>query len=98
MAYHSTGFDTALATAAGDDLSLLGDLRMAFAESCGRQLDLLRRARCDGNWELAASKLHAIAASFHADELMDLADEARLAAPGEPTVIRRIDAFLGAIA
>jgi hypothetical protein len=98
MAYHSTGFDAALATAAGDDVSLKQELRIAFAESCARQLDLLRRSRCDGNWEVAAGKLHAIAASFHADELVDLASEALAAAPGEPTVIHRIDAFVGALA
>lgn len=87
-----------MAIAAGDDFSLMQELRSAFADSCAHQLDLLRRARCDGNWDVAASKLHAIAASFHADELMSLADEARYAAPGEPTVIRRIDDFLGKLA
>ena len=98
MAYHSTGFDAALATAAGDDVSLKQELRIAFAQSCARQLDLLRRSRCDGNWEVAAGKLHAIAANFHADELVELASEALAAAPGEPTVIHRIDAFVGALA
>ena len=98
MAYHSAEFDAALATAAGDDPSLQGELRAAFAGSVVRLLDLLRRARCDANWEVAADKLHAVAASFHAVELMELADEARLAAPGEPTILRRIDAFADAIA
>ncbi|KWV96082.1 hypothetical protein [Erythrobacter sp. AP23] len=97
MAYHSTSFDAALATAAGDDPSLRLELRAAFTDSVARQLDLLRRARCDGNWEVAASRLHAIAASFHAPELMDLAEEARTAAPGEPTVLQRIDTFVEAL-
>lgn len=97
MAYHSTGFETALASAAGDDPALRRELRAAFGDSTARQLDLLCRARCDANWEVAAERLHAIAASFHAVELMELAREARLAAPGEPTVIRRIDAFVSAL-
>ena len=97
MAYHSTGFESALATAAGDDPALRRELRAAFAESTARQLDLLRRARCDANWEVAAERLHAVAASFHVAELMELAQEARRAAPGEPTVIRRIDAFVAAL-
>lgn len=94
MAYHSTGFNSALATAAGDDLALMGELRAAFTESAARQLDLLNRARCDANWEVAAERLHAIAASFHAAELMELASEARATVPGEPTVLRRIAAFI----
>ena len=97
MAYHSTGFDTALAIAAGDDPSLLAELRSAFARSCAHQLDLMRRARCDGNWEIAASRLHAIASSFHADELMELANEACKAVPGEPGILRRIDSFLAGL-
>lgn len=97
MAYHSTGFESALATASGDDPALRRELRAAFADSAARQLDLLRRARCDANWEIAAERLHAIAASFHAAELMELAQEARSAAPGEPTVIRRIAAFVSAL-
>ncbi len=94
MAYHSTGFDAALATAAGDDLALQGELRTAFAASAARQLDLLQRSRCDANWEMAAARLHAIAASFSAAELMALAEEARTTVPGEPGVVRRIAEFI----
>lgn len=94
MAYHSAEFDTALARAAGDDPAMMAELRTAFAESAARQLDLLRRARCDANWEVAAERLHAIAASFHAAELMALASEARDGVPGEPTVLRRLGAVV----
>ncbi|WP_370188116.1 Hpt domain-containing protein [Qipengyuania sp.] len=97
MAYHSIAFDAALASAAGDDLALRSELRAAFVESAARQLDLLRRSRCDANWEVAAERLHAVAASFHAAELMGLAAEARSGVPGEPGVIRRIDAFIAAL-
>lgn len=94
MAYHSMEFDAALAAAAGDDPALAGELRTAFAESVARQVDLLRRSRCDGNWQVAALRIKGVAASFHARSLMDLADEALDGAPGEPGVVRRMQQFL----
>lgn len=38
-------------------------------------------------------RLRGLAASFHAEALIALAEEAINAAPGEPTVLRRIDAY-----
>ena len=94
MAYQSAALDATLAAAAGDDPELFAELREAFVESLERQVDLLRRARCDGNWHVAAMRLKGLAASFHAEQLILLADEALDAAPGEPTVVRRIQAFI----
>lgn len=93
MAYETGALDETLATAAGDDPSLFAELRTAFAESLERQIDLLRRARCDGNWIVAAQRLKGLAASFHALPLMVLAEEALDAAPGEPGVVRRLQKF-----
>lgn len=93
MAFESGNFDATLAAAAGEDPALLAELRVAFAESVARQIDLLKRSRCDANWELAAQRLKGLAASFHADSLISLAQEAVESAPGEPTVVRRIEAF-----
>jgi HPt (histidine-containing phosphotransfer) domain-containing protein len=97
MVYESGALDQTLAAAAGDDPALLAELRTAFVESLERQIDLLRRARCDGNWTIAAQRLKGLAASFHAGELIKLADEAIEAAPGEPTVVRRIEIFCEAL-
>jgi HPt (histidine-containing phosphotransfer) domain-containing protein len=94
MAYDAGALDATLAAAAGDDPTLLAELRTAFIESVGRQVDLLARARCDGNWQVAAMRLKGLAASFGADPLILLADAALEAAPGEPMVIRRLNAFL----
>lgn len=94
MAYESGALDATLSAAAGEDAALFAELRLAFAESVARQLDLLRRSRCDGNWEMAALRLKGLAASFHAEPLLVLADEALLGAPGDPVVLRRIQAFL----
>lgn len=94
MAYEAGALDATLAAAAGEDAVLFHELRQAFTESLARQVDLLKRSRCDGNWQMAAMRLKGLAASFHADPLIDLAEEALSAAPGEPTVVRRIEAFL----
>ena len=95
MAYEAGALDATLSAAAGEDGALFAELRLAFAESVARQLDLLRRSRCDGNWEMAALRLKGIAASFYAEPLMVLAEEALTGAPGDPVVLRRIQAFLG---
>lgn len=87
-------FEEALAVAAGNDFALLAELRSSYAKSVAGQLDLLGRARCDANWDIAAERLRSIAAGFHDRILMELASEALCSAPGEPTVVRRIAAHL----
>lgn len=77
---------------------MFSELRMAFIQSLGRQVDLLRRSRCDGNWQVAAMRLKGLAASFHAEHLIDLAEEALEGAPGEPAIVRRIQAYLDGFA
>lgn len=94
MAYESGALDATLAAAAGDDPALMAELRVAFAESAQKQVDLLRRARCDGNWNVAALRLKGLAASFHAEDLLAIADEALACAPGEPVIIRKFESFL----
>lgn len=94
MAYDAGALDATLAAAAGDDSALFAELRAAFIESVARQVDLLRRARCDGNWQVAAMRLKGLASSFQADPLVLLADEALEAAPGEPSVVRRLQGFV----
>lgn len=96
MLYENGSLDATFAAAAGEDPALLAELRSAFADSVERQCDLLKRSRCDANWEVAAQRLKGIAASFHAVELIKLAEEALECAPGEPGIVRRIDAFIAA--
>ncbi len=97
MAYESGSFETTLAAAAGEDFSLLAELRLAFLESASRQLDLLRRSRCDANWRMSAMRLQGIAASFHDESLETLAAEALAGAPGDPSALRRIGSHLDEI-
>ena len=93
MAYEVGALDATLAAAAGEDAVLFSELRQAFIESLDRQVDLLRRSRCDGNWQMAAMRIKGLAASFHAETLIELAEEALDGAPGDPAVVRRIQTF-----
>lgn len=94
MVYEAGALDATLAAAAGDDPALFRELRAAFVESLARQLDLLRRARCDGNWHVTALRLKGLGASFNAEPLLALAAEALEAAPGDPVIVRKIQLFL----
>ena len=94
MAFNHGDLDATLAAAAGDDAALLRELRSAFLESAAKQLDLLKRARCDGNWHVAAMRLKGLAASFNAEDLLQAAEIALHAAPGEPMAIREVEAVL----
>ena len=94
MAYESGALDATLAAAAGDDPQLMAELRRAFVDSLARQIDLLSRSRCDGNWQMAAMRLKGLAASFHAEPLTDLAELALDAAPGDPVIVRRLQGYL----
>jgi hypothetical protein len=72
MVYDPGALNASLAAAVGNDLALMAELREAFIESVARQLDLMGRARCDANWELSASRLKSLAASFGAVGMMAL--------------------------
>lgn len=98
MAYEGASLDANLAAAAGHDPELVRELRAAFIESVERQVDLLGRARCDGNWHVAALRLKGLAASFHAEGLIDLAEEALDGAPGDPAILRRLRQMLADLA
>ena len=94
MVYDPGALNASLAAAVGSDAALMAELRSAFVESAARQANLMGRSRCDANWELAASRLKSIAASFGAVGLMELADEALAGAPGDPVILRRIGAAI----
>ncbi|MEQ1495331.1 MAG: Hpt domain-containing protein [Novosphingobium sp.] len=98
MAYDAGSLDATLAAAAGDDAALFSELRQAFIESVERQVDLLKRSRCDGNWQMSAMRLKGVAATFQAETLILLADEALDGAPGDPVVLSRIKNFLAEFA
>jgi len=93
MAYDVGALDATLSAAAGNDAALFAELRSAFVESLTRQVDLLGRARCDANWQMAALRIKGLAASFQVLPLVALAEEALEGAPGDPVVLRRLNAY-----
>jgi hypothetical protein len=46
---------------------------------------------------MAAQHLHAVAAGFHAEEIMRLADQAAMGVPGDPHALREISDQLDVI-
>ena len=90
MAYETGALDAAIAAAAGDDPVLAGELRASFVTSVTSQINRLQRARCDGNWRMAARRLQGLGASFHEEGLARLADEAISGAPGDPVILRQL--------
>lgn len=83
-------FDANLAAAAGDDPALRRELLACFCDSLNSHVDLLRRARCDGNWFIAAQRLRGLGTSFHSPRLMLLGEEALDSAPGDPVILRKL--------
>jgi len=97
MSFDSGPLDRTISAAIGDDPVLGLDLRSAFTESARDLADLMRRARCDANWEAAALRLKSLAATFGIISLIELADEAMEGAPGDPLVLRQINQAIDAI-
>lgn len=87
-----------MAAAVGQDPDLLRELRTAFIDSARRQVDFLRRSRCDANWHYSAMRLRGLGASFDNARLIALAEEAIDAAPGDPVVLRQLEQMLDALA
>lgn len=90
MAYPSLVFKDVLAAIAGPDAHLAEELRAALISAAASYADLLARARCDANWQVAARRLAGLAASFSATELQLAAQEALAGVPGDPVALRRI--------
>ncbi len=98
MSFDSGPLDRYLSSAIGDDPAMAMDLRGAFTESARDLADLMRRARCDANWDVAAMRLKGLAATFGIISLIELAEEAMAGAPGDPIVLRQINQAIDDIA
>lgn len=98
MSFDSGPLDRYLSAAFGDDPAMATDLRSAFTGSARDLSDLMRRSRCDANWEMAATRLKGLAATFGIIPLIQLAEAAIEGAPGDPAVLRQINQAIDAIA
>ena len=97
MAFEHGALNAHLSAAVGNDPALVMELRLAFADSARKQLDLLQRARCDANWHVSALRLKGLAATFGVIALMELADEAGDSAPGDPVILRKLAVAIGSL-
>jgi len=97
MSFDSGPLDRYLSAAFGDDPAMAMDLRTAFTGSARDLSDLMRRSRCDANWEMAATRLKGLAATFGIIPLIQLAEAAIEGAPGDPAVLRQINLAIDAI-
>ncbi|KGB57180.1 hypothetical protein FG91_00289 [Sphingopyxis sp. LC81] len=98
MSFDSGPLDRYLSAAFGDDPAMAMDLRTAFTGSARDLSDLMRRSRCDANWEMAAIRLKGLAATFGIIPLIQLAEAAIEGAPGDPAVLRQINSAIDAVA
>ncbi|SNS44488.1 Hpt domain-containing protein [Sphingopyxis indica] len=98
MSFDSGPLDRYLSAAVGGDPAAALDLRQTFASGARELADLLRRSRCDANWNMAALRLKSLAGTFGIVPLIELAEEAMAGVPGDPDVLRRINAAIDVLA
>jgi len=97
MSFDSGPLDRYLSAVVGDDAAMALDLRRTFTSGARELADLLRRSRCDANWNMAALRLKSLAGTFGIVPLIVLAEEAMAGVPGDPDVLRRINAAIDAL-
>lgn len=97
MAYQFGSLDASLAAAIGDDAMLIAELRESLISNARDHADLLSRARCDANWTVAAHRLHGLAASYGAQQLMVAAQRALDSAPGDPVALHKVRRAIDAL-
>lgn len=96
MVYDPGALHVALAAAVGDDPQLIAELRGVFLESATALVKQLKRTRIDTEWQMAAIRLHGLAASFGAVALMEAAAAASDGIACDPVSIRAIDEAIAA--
>ena len=98
MSFDSGPLDRYISAAVGDDPVAARELRLSFATGARELADLMRRSRCDANWCVAAERLKSLAATFGIIPLIQLAEAAMDGVPGDPAVLRDINAAIESIA
>jgi hypothetical protein len=98
MSFDSGPLDRYISAAVGDDPVAARELRLSFAAGARELADLMRRSRCDANWHIAAERLKSLAATFGIIPLIQLAEAAMEGVPGDPAVLRDINAAIESIA
>ena len=97
MVYDSGAIEARLAAGVGDDPELIAELHTAFVASARRTLATLQDADEDSAWLVAAIRLHGLAASFGARQLMTLAKEMAAADPYDLGMLERLRKFINGL-
>jgi HPt (histidine-containing phosphotransfer) domain-containing protein len=97
MSFDSGPLDRYISAAVGNDPALSLDLRTAFSQSARELIDLMKRARCDANWHIAALRLKGLAATFGVIPLIQFAETAMDGIPGDPAILREIEQAIDTI-
>jgi histidine phosphotransfer protein HptB len=97
MAYDPGALEATLAAVAGEQSSLIAELRDAFFASANAHVAAMKAATAQAVWEQAAQRLRSLAASFGLQRLMDAAREAGSSPCGDLKSLQRIDRALAAL-
>ncbi len=97
MAYNPGALEATLAAVAGEQSSLIAELRDAFFESADMHLATMRAAAAQPVWDQAAQRLRSLAASFGLQRVMDAARDATAGPCGDAKALQRIERALAAI-
>jgi histidine phosphotransfer protein HptB len=97
MAYNPGALEATLAAVAGEQSSLIAELRDAFFASADTHVAAMKVATAQAVWEHAALRLRSLAASFGLERVMDTASEAATARCGDTKALQRIERALAAL-
>ncbi len=97
MAYDPGALEATLAAVAGEQSSLIAELRDAFFASADAHVAAMKAAATQPVWVQSAERLRSLAASFGLNRVMDAAREGADAPSGDTKALQRIERALAAL-
>ena len=97
MAYDPGALEATLAAVAGEQSSLIAELRDAFFASADAHIAAMKTATAQAVWAQSTGRLRSLAASFGLNRVMDAARDAADAPCGDAKALQRIERALAAL-
>ena len=97
MAYDPGALEATLAAVAGEQTTLIAELRDAFFDSADGHVAAMKTATAQAVWDQAALRLRSLAASFGLQRMIDAARDATSAPCGDAKAMQRIERALAAL-
>lgn len=97
MAYDPGALEATLAAVAGEQSSLIAELREAFFASADSHVAAMKAAAAQSEWVQAAGRLRSLAASFGLNRVMDAARDGADAPCGDAKAVQRIERAVAAL-